>query len=83
MFVVVAEKVSEVVADAPKDAVLSGTVGEDDQLVPVFQSAVAGAGSHMPSTAFAAGTPRHRPPRIVVDNNADLTAARPAPQLMR
>jgi hypothetical protein len=83
MEVLAAENVSEVVVEAPNDAVPSGTVGEDDQLVPVFQLAVAGAASHMPSTACAGSAPSHKPPRIVVDNNADRSATYPAPQLMR
>jgi hypothetical protein len=83
MDVLAAENVSEVLVEAPNFAVPSGTAGEDDQLVPVFQSAVAGVASHMPSTACAGPMPSHKPPRIVVDNNAEQSAPRPAPQLLR
>jgi hypothetical protein len=37
----------------------SGTVGDDVQLVPVFQSVVAGAASQVPSVAWALTAPRH------------------------
>ncbi|HXW27336.1 MAG TPA: hypothetical protein VEK73_21495 [Xanthobacteraceae bacterium] len=75
MDVVVAEKVSEVWVEAPNDAVPSGTLGLDVQLVPVFQLGVAGAASHMPSTARAEIVPRQRQANVSAKDRARRTGA--------
>lgn len=51
MFVIAWEKVSEVVFDAPKEALLSGTSGFEVQFAPVSQSVLPGLASQVPSVA--------------------------------